>query len=72
MLKEELSVLPVPETNEYVKEYPASGSEVFNVPTIVLEATFSSIVDADKRISVGASFTLFTSIKNISSKNNPP
>ena len=65
-------VSPTPLTNVYVNVFPASGSVVDNVPTVVPVATFSSIDELDNDMFVGVSLTLVTLIVNDSSLYKPP
>ena len=53
IVNDALSVLPAPLTKEYVKLLLASGSLEDKVPTVVLLATFSLILEAERAKSVG-------------------
>ena len=66
-----LSVLPVPETNVYVKVSPASTSVELSAPTVVPEDAFSATADTLKATAVGASLTFVTVIVNAFSKLKP-
>ena len=56
IVKEALSVLPVPATKVYVNVFAASASVEPKVPTVELAATFSLIAEAESEMSVGVLF----------------
>lgn len=61
MLKLEMSVEPVPLTNEYVFVLVSPESVALSVPTTALVPAFSAMLVADKVMLVGAEFAAYAS-----------
>ena len=72
IVKLPLSESPVPATNVYVWVSWVSTSVDVNVPISVPIGEFSSIVEVDKVISVGASLTAVTVIVKVPTSVNAP
>ena len=71
IVKEALSVEPVPPTSVYVKVLPASESVVESVPMTAPTALFSAMLDAVMAMSFGASLMSVTEIVNAFSVKSP-